>query len=430
VTTFSIGRLGVALADGGDGFTLEHPFSWQQQGRQVTLQGRQEAASQAAAVFLVNQFNGLHPDNNPDETAIPVYSSTVTELNGWFTVVASGATITPGAFGSGGTMFIDWQVTLVRALSWYRPGIEVPTVYSGLPNGLAVTSCDLIEAYPGDVVRYVHSQASFETTRTGERGTVTVGPTASYTPGAWPGATLATALYSCAPDEYYEGSAYIEDTALGYTHIGRTDVEPFYARVGNGLVRAKFSTTAQLTFQWWNGSAWTGGVALNFSLGYGSGGVTTTLTTASSMIIKNAPDECIVRYLMWNQGLRSMGNEWVATIDLACRRGDRCVRALMNSSGGFGCQMAFASATACTSKSYGLRSTATTSSEYIVLATDYATTKDTVNGSLSAGLNYPPVVYGIGVSSGGGTGTGTDDADGIGRQMMAVYGSTQKVVVN
>ena len=75
-------------------------------------------------MFLVQQFNGLDPANNPDEDAIPVFSSTATDLNGWYSVVSAGASVTEGAFGSSGTLIVEWQAVLVRAITFARPLIE------------------------------------------------------------------------------------------------------------------------------------------------------------------------------------------------------------------------------------------------------------------------------------------------------------------
>jgi hypothetical protein len=211
--------------------------------------------------------------------------------------------------------------------------------------------------------------------------------------------------------------------------IGRQDiVDPADARIGNGLVRVRCaSTTAALTFQWWNGAAWTTGRVFNFSLGYFLG-LTTIWSAVSATVIKNAPEECILRIAIHrtSYGFTTWDN---GTLDISIRRGDRCARIFVNSFGGFGAQMAAASALAGTSKAWGMRSTATVESEYLVLTSDQGTTRDLVNGSLSAVSGYPPCMFGIGVTSGAGTGTGVEDADGIGPQLMAVYGTTQRPVV-
>lgn len=425
MTTFSIGRIGVALANGGDGLDLAHPFSWQQNGRTVSLQGRHKAASQAAAVFFVNQILGLDPQNNPDEKYVPVYSATVTELNGWFAVLATSATINPGTFGTGGTLFVDWQIQIVRAAAWRRPKIEIPTAYAGVVNGWGVVTADLLESAPGTIVNWAMTTSA--STRAGERGTVNVSSLAAYTP-VWPGADYDTARYVVDADDFYIGAPYIENTTLGSTYVGRADIGTSFARIGNGLVRVlgQVGSACQLTFQWWNGAAWTSGVAFNFSVGYFLG-ITTTITIASAAIVKNAADECILRFLCFRTTGATGGDVDSVNVDVSCRRGDRCVRIFM-SGGVFGGQMAAASATAGTSKSWGMRFTSTIDSEYVVITSDIATTRDLVNGSLSSGTG-PPIMFGIGVSSGGGTGTGLNDADGIGQQLMAVYGTTQEVVV-
>lgn len=429
MTTFSIGRIGVALANGGDGLDLAHPFAWQQNGRNVSLQGRHEAASQAAAVFFVNQILGLDPQNNPDEKYIPVYSATVTELNGWFAVLAVSATINPGTFGTGGTLFVDWQIQIVRAAAWRRPKIEIPTAYAGVVNGWGVTSAYLLESMPGTVVnRGLTTTGGL--TRAGERGTVNLGSLAGWTPASWPGADYDTSRYVVDPDDFYIGAPYIEDTTLGSTYVGRADIGTSFARIGNGLVRVlgQVGSTCQLTFQWWDGAAWTSGVAFNFSIGYFLG-YTTAPTIASAVIIKNAADECILRFACF-QTFSPLGSDLDnINVDVSCRRGDRCVRIFM-SGGFFGAQMAAASATAGTSKAWGMRFTSAVDSEYVVMTSDYGTTRDLVNGSLSASTGYPPIMFGLGVSSGGGTGTGLNDADGVGSQLMAVYGTTQDVVVS
>lgn len=424
MTAFSIGRVGVAIADGGDGLEFPNPTTWQQSGRTVRLTGIYVAASQAAAVFVVNQVLGLDPANQLDETAVPVYSSTVTELNGWFEVLSADATIGRGALGAGGTMIVEWTVTLARAAAWRRPQIELTFAYSGLVNGWGVTSADLIEALPGTAVGWVVGNSY--ATRTGQRGAVNIARLAAYTPGTWPGASYGAARFTTDVDKYYRGAAYVEDSATGLTYVGRTDSgSPLTTRIGNGLVRVIAGATAQLTFQWWNGSAWTSGRAFNFLAAFNVNPVTLTNAT----VLKNAADECILRLGGYNSPATSANYDQV-NIDVSIRRGDRCARFFVSAGSGFGAVMAAASALAGTSKNYGMRSTSTVDSEYLVLTTDRATTRDLVNGKLTAGVGYPPLMFGLGVTSGGGTGTGLEDADGIGAQLMAVYGTTQKPVVN
>lgn len=424
MTSFSIGRVGVAVADGGDGLDFPNPFTWQQNGRVVRIAGVYKAASQAAAVFVANQILGLDPANNLDETAVPVYSSTVTEITGWFEILSADATIPRGSLGSGGTMLVEWTVTMARAAAWRRPQIELTYAYAGLTNGWGIVAADLIEALPGTAVGWVTGNTY--ATRTGERGAVNIARLAAYTPAVWPGASYGTARFTTDVDKFYRAGSYVEDTATGLTYVGRTDSgSPATTRIGNGLVRVAGASTAALTFQWWNGSAWTTGRAFNFLAAFNVNPVTLTNAT----VLKNAPDECILRFGGFNSPASSANYDQV-NIDVSIRRGDRCARFFMSAGSGFGAVMAAATTLAGTSKNYGMRSTSTVDSEYLVLTTDRATTRDLVNGKLAAGIGYPPLMFGIGVSSGGGTGTGLEDADGIGAQLMAVYGTTQKPVVN
>jgi len=101
MSTFTIGRIGVDVANGGDGATLNHPFEWSQSGRQVNLQGIQKQSSDNTATWLVEQILGLDPSNNPDEEWVPITSATVPELNGYFRIVSADATLPQGSLGAG-----------------------------------------------------------------------------------------------------------------------------------------------------------------------------------------------------------------------------------------------------------------------------------------------------------------------------------------
>lgn len=425
MSAFTIGRVGVDTASGGDGTSLQHPFDWQQNGRTVHLQGLHQAATDAAAVWLQQQIIGLDPANNPDEEWIPITSSTVSDLNGYFRVTAAAANIPRGSLGSG-TRFVEWSVTMERAGIARSPTVEMQTVYAGLTNSMGVTTGTLLLAAPTGTGT-TWPIIGIASTRAGENGTSDIYYVTSTATSA---SGLVAVRSQIAPADYYRASAYVERAGYGMA-VGRVDGLPSEGwRVGNGLVRVSGFANNDFDFSWWNGSAWTTAVSMFVQLEADAGAFQTSgavLAVKSFQVLRNAPDECVVRLVA---SCAYATYPFSATIDVSVRRGDRLVR-IYTTGGSAAAQMGFNSTTpGFTSITQGLRTTATVSSQYMVLTSNLASTKSTANGTLTASTPAGgKCMFGLGVSSTGSTTGDPNGATGVAAQAYLSYGSTQRVVV-
>jgi hypothetical protein len=416
----TLGRIGLATASGGDARTLNEPYEWQQSGQQITLTGVYKASSDADATSFANGVTGLDPSLS-DDGWVPVTSSVVSQLDGYYKVLSAQAGFGRASLGTG-TLLVDWQVTLERPRLFRRPRIEMPAVYAGLTNGMSVTTYTVAASVPTGTLTRVESAyggvAPSNTTRAGETGTVDL----YYAPGVAI-ATNGSVTWAqvVAPASYYVGSASIID-AVGPMH-GRRDIDIASCyTLGNGLVRLT-ATSSQLSVSWWTGSAWSTTRAVQVC--HEIGGTTYAWTLSSCQILRNSPVECVLR--LSGSSNVTIGGE--VSVDVSLRRGDRCFRivaAAQNASTGL--QIRFGSSTASTSTTYGIRNTTALSSEYLVLTSDYGSTKNTTAGRLTNGTSRNRSYFGIGVTSGGGTGTGVDAADGIGAQLYQVVGEQLRVV--
>ena len=225
-----------------------------------------------------------------------------------------------------------------------------------------------------------------------------------------------------APADYYIGGASISDS-VGVMH-GRRDIDIASCyTIGNGLVRLT-GTSTQMNVSWWTGSAWATNRAVQCC--HEIGGTTYTWTMSSCQILRNSPVECVMRL----SGTSSIAIGGEVSVDVSLRRGDRCFRivsAAQNASTGL--QIRFGTAIPATSTTYGIRNTTALSSEYIVLTSDYGSTKTTATqGKLTNGTSRNRSFFGVGITSGGGTGTGVDAADGIGAQLYQAVGEQLRVV--
>ena len=419
--SLTLGRIGLATGSGGDGRTFNEPFEWAQNGQQLTLTGVYKATSDADAVSFANGITGLDPMLS-DDGWVPVTSSVVAQLDGYYKVLGAQAGFPRATLGTG-TLLVDWQVTLERPRLFRRPRIEIPAVFAGLTNGMAVTTYTIATAVPtGTLTRIDSTYGSVSpntTTRVGQTGTVDL----YYYPGVAL-ATNASVTWAqiVAPASFYVGGASITD-GVGVMH-GRRDIDIASCyTIGNGLVRMT-ATSTDLNVSWWTGSTWTSATGLQIC--HEIGGTTYPWTFSSCQILHNSPIECVMRL----SGTSSFGQGGEVTVDIDLRRGDRVFRivaAAQNSVTGM--QIRYSTNIAATSTTYGIRNTTAISSEYIVLTSDYASTKTTATkGKLTNGTARNRSYFGVGITSGGGTSTGVNDADGVGAQAYQVVGESLRVV--
>lgn len=422
MSTFTIGRIGVDTSAGGDGTTLQHPFDWQQQGRVVQLQGLHQAATDAAAVWLMQQILGLDPSNNPDEEWVPVTSATVATLNGFFRVTSATATVPQGSLGTG-TRLVQWSVTMERAPAWRQPITELSLLSATLTNSSSVTNVVGLIAAPQNTA--IDWQTSWSggtyATRAAENGTVEINyPNAAQSLSA---SSKVTKL-QVSPGSFYSGSAYIESATLGKV-VGRGDAAVGDGwRIGNGIVRAGSFSTNTFSFQWWNGSSWVTGTTIKY---VPQSALTATRAFKTVSVLRNAPDECALRLVLGVTFTDSITALY--TFDIVARRGERLLRCYASGAASTSHQLAFNATTASTSTTWGIRSTNKISSEYVVITSDNGTTKDTTNGTLgssnpASGKTY----FGLGVSGDGTTNGKPDGSDYVSQQSYVVYGSSQRVV--
>ena len=424
MSTFTIGRIGVDVANGGDGATLNHPFEWSQSGRQVTLQGIQKQSSDNTATWLVEQILGLDPSNNPDEEWVPITSATVPELNGYFRIVSADATLPQGSLGAG-TAIVQWQVVAERARIASAPTVQVPTIHAGLTNSVSVTTGSnpqLLLALPSGFGS-TWGETGTAGTRAGENGTSDI----FYANVAIPSNAQVTLNSYLPPANYYTAAAYVDRSGFGQA-VGRADGVPSDGwRISNGLIRLQSFSGATFTVSWWNGSAWTTASSFTLSvISSWSGSATTgaTLTYRSVQILRNAPDECVIR--LTGSAAYATG-PYPVTVDVSVRRGDKLARIYVSgatSSATFG----FTSTTLCTAITGGLRSTSLVNTRYVTLTSDKHTSTSTANGTLTASApSGGKVMFTVG--SGTATTGSPDGASQVALQGFVIYGSTQLVVV-
>lgn len=404
--SLTIGRLGVSAANGGDGRTLEEPFAWTANGRDVTIQGIHKAANDADATWFHESIAALDPSMSPDEPDIPVTSSTVSTLNGYYSVTSASSRIPPGSQGTG-HLLVEWQVSMRRGRDWRLPRVEQTTTIAGIVQSGGAATADIVLPLPGDA-----SQLSqvFGTryTRTAQSGTAELG----YSAGQTVAAAYVTYRkgWNIAPGSFYKAGAYITDTSKTYgTTIGRRDfstvTDPL---VGNGLVRcsADSSNPTQFTVANWNGSSWNTGRAVTIyssSIAYG-------FQATSATVLRNGPAECVVRY---SGRLISGTNVYAGVnVDVSVARGDRLVRFYTSADLLTDWQIRCVTTTACTAVTGGLRSTSTISSEYQVLLSDYTPSTDTTNGRIPNAAATPALkrYFAVGWTSGGSTSSTPDGA--------------------
>jgi hypothetical protein len=418
----TLGRLGLATGSGGDGRTLLEPFEWAQNGQQITLTGVYKASSDADAVSFANGITGLDPALS-DDNWIPITSSLVSGVDGYYKVLGSQAGFGRASLGTG-TLLVDWQVTVERPRLFRQPRVEIPVAASSLTNGMSVTTATFLAGVPdGSLTRFESSiggVSPIEGSRTAESGVVDV----LYSPGySLPLTGQFTVVQSVAAANYYKGSAYIADS-VGVMH-GRRDIAVASSyTVGNGLVRMSASST-QLLLSWWTGSAWTSTQA--FKMCHEVGASTYDWTYQSVQVLRNSPLESTLRL----SGSSPLGHGGEVTTDVSVRRGERIVRLVgssQNSSAGM--QLRFGTSTACTSITPGIRNTSAINSEYVIMTSDYASTKTTTApGKLTNASARARNLWCLGVTSGGSaTGTGLDDGLGIGQQCYSIYGEVERVV--
>lgn len=311
----TLGRVGLASS----GIALADPEEWRRSGDRVSLSGVADAATVADAVHLSQQLNGLA--NNPDEPFIACTWDQESAFDGFYRVVGVDiGTIAPSlAVGwfpyrieleriEGLRGAVGFESALVGALITNGHSVTVGHIFHAVPDG--------IDHFPGDT-----SAMGGQVTKATETGNVTTAFASVSAAGPW----NLNARWSCEAADYYDGAATIETSISGNWRpvVGRVD-KASALRINNGIIR--FQPFAFMDI--WNGSAWE---AIDRAWGLysdGPAGSTALATSSMAQILRNSPEEVVVRYTV---PLPSPDVLEVATIDFSLRRGASYVTGFIQS---------------------------------------------------------------------------------------------------
>lgn len=451
MSVFTVGRIGLDTAAGGDGLAFQHPLSWSQQGTQISMHGVHKAASDDTAVWFVGNFTSMDPSTQPEEPVVPITSATVPTLNGYFRVLSARAEIGPSALGTG-TLIVGWQLTVERAQLSALPMVEGAGSFGAVANDEGVTNNVLelvttgangtICGVPGqsfDMARYLDGVgvAGSSAVRTTDTGTVRIitGPT--------PALPISAVHVWCVDEnEAYDGSCSIRGT-FGATgnllFLGRAQV-PLGGSgliISNGLIRMTFSGGGAPVVQVYDSGAWVTVGPSTWSMVLDTGGTPTTFVCGSTngiTILANSPELVTVRVA------GTPGNVFRHWFDISVQRGARHVA--VTTLGGGTLAVAPSTNTASTSMTGGLRQTANDGfgNRFVLCgargATDVtpgAWTRSTVVGSITQTctpvgpyMNSGP--FCIGSELGGSSATGQDTAQAIAYEFFAGRSESARVV--
>lgn len=309
--TCTIGRVGLAAAAGGDGWTFYEPAEITQTGRQVGLSGIQQESTLIKLMWRRDALLGLtDPASDP---VIPVTFTSYTHLDGFYRINSVTADRMPAG--------LAWSVDLTRVSDWGHPRVEQFITYAVTTNSHGLTAGSYVVGAPG--VPDSIAGAGIQTTRANADGF-------NQIVGAQNGVSAAatfTGRSQVQPGNWHKGGCRVElNLASGgtyYTAVGRKSfavlADLARLRLQNGLVRATFTSTGPtIAVDWWDGSAWDTGATLDIS------DVTYGAATASGFgILRNTPEEVVVRIAT---SFATGGSaQFPAYFDVGLRRGSRAV---------------------------------------------------------------------------------------------------------
>lgn len=434
--TCTIGRVGVSTANGGDGLSLADPFEWQVSGRQVQIAGRHVASSDAAATWFAEQIQGLDPSLNLDEPSIPFTSSAVPTLDGYYSVEGAQATIGRGALGTG-TLHVDWQVSMRRAVDSTKPRLEIPHTWAFLTNTLSVTQANLFLGTPGGATNirqsFTPNVGNALVMRASETGTVE----GLYNNNAASSSTgYSVAQYVVTPQSFYKGGCRISNGSGSV--VGRRDLTlptgSDTVTVSNGLVRLQYTSGTTFTVSYYL-AGWVS--LLTFPIAEGFAAYPDATPKAVS-VLKNGSDEVVLRFVLIRTDTSYTGAVRSVTVDVSVRRGSMMVHlgCVVNSTV-TGISLRSSTAVAGTSINGGIRSTsADVNGVYKLVTSNNVATRDTTNlGLYSDPLFTQKALFGVGWAEGVGsntTGTGGKNFNyttDISQEFFFANATTQRVVV-
>jgi hypothetical protein len=317
--SLQIGRIGLATASGGDGYTLDDPRTISQNGNTVQLEGAVTGTT-TALLWLRDQILGLVGPSA--EKVVPVRFSTTSPLDGYYRVVDASFEDPPGGLGAAGsTNWAFWQVTLERVTDWLSPRVDAFSVYGLITNGVSITATTSYLSAPPDVTQWSQTVDALRTTSDGASEVYIAGETSSST------GTVAYPSFTVPVASYYKGGARVlydpADDGTQRLIIGRKGITSRLddLLITNGLVRVSF-TSSTISASWYSGDTGTPGTwesAITLNLRSGTNGL---ISVDSATVIQNTPESVAVRYT----GHPAISPTGIfTTIDLAVRRGSRTV---------------------------------------------------------------------------------------------------------
>jgi hypothetical protein len=318
--SLQIGRIGLATASGGDGYTLDDPRTISQNGNTVQLEGAVTGTT-TALLWLRDQILGLVGPSA--EKVVPVRFSTTSPLDGFYRVVDASFEDPPGGLGaSGSTNWAFWQVALERVTDWLSPRVDAFSVYGLIDNGVSITATTSYLFAPPDITQWSRSRTALRTTSDGA-SEVSVDTASSSAGGA-----VLYPTYTVPIASYYKGGARVyydpADDGTQRLVIGR---KGFTSRlddlqITNGLVRVTFSADA-VSASWYSGDNGVAGTWESAVTFYVTAGALGNVTADTATVIHNTPESVTVRY----QGHTAvgLGTGYFQTIDISIRRGSRTV---------------------------------------------------------------------------------------------------------
>lgn len=433
--TFSLGRVGLPTASGGDGLTMAEPVEWEQSGDTVTLRGIQSGLSETNLLWWRDQMLGLLHGNGED--AIPVRSTVVAGFDGYYRVSDVGVNHLEGSLNAG-TLHATWAVALERLQQWKQPRFELQTVFGVLTNGYGMVG-RLISAAPPNIVDWTPSTPSsglYITRSCGDGGALV---NVYYVSAPSPDHGTFTSRYLADIGNHYLGACRVEyDVAsdgnyrqvVGYRTVDST-AGMALLRISNGLVRCTLTNSGQdLSVSHWDGTQWDTAVPVQVWNDLGSA---TTLTFLRASVLRNTPTMCVVRcFCKLTSGASIPNQTW--QVDLSVRRGMRAVaiHAVRADSAGSRWRLQFASATASTSLSVGegIRQTSNNSggNRVFLVASDLST-QDLVNGRITQGGSGQAEMFGaVSAEIGGSGATGAEVATNQSGEPFQLASETQRTV--
>lgn len=265
--TITIGRVGVATADGGDGLSLADPRDYRHSGGgvggELELRCREKIDTAEDLAWRQQQLLGLMSAQEP---VVPCTFSNADELDGYYRITGIDVSQEPGLHRAGGAFL--WSIGLQRVSGWRAPTIEYRRQVSVGSNSASITVYNAVIGYPDGVLDAYMDVASGGTaagvTRANGDG---VNMSVQYDAGnSTADGDLTDRLVINAAD-YYRAGCRVEVNTTGSTYRTVTGLHAWpqaiaagthTIRLQNGLVRVTLDTAAlgAMDVGWWGGAAW------------------------------------------------------------------------------------------------------------------------------------------------------------------------------